>query len=358
MIPHLVVALSYHGFGHIGQTAPVIQRLRQILPQLRITLRTSAPKYKLLERFGPEIAIEEVQTDIGMIQKDALHIDLPATASAYVEFHRDWGQKVEQEARALQRLNADLVLANVPYLALAGAARAQIPALALCSLNWADIYEYFFNKEPQASEIITQMRAGYNSAKHFLLPAPSMPMPGLSNTVPIGPIAQAGQNRRNEILTQLNLPMDHKIVMISVGGMEIDIAVKNWPRFPATVFLTPDTWSCQRRDMVNIGKFNFPFIDLMYSCDALITKPGYGSFVEAACTNTPVLYLERQNWPEAPFLIQWLEQHGRCLRLETKHFKNGEFAEPLNRLLETGSPAKLEPTGIQNTIDYLLTMLT
>ena len=39
----------------------------------------------------------------------------------------------------LRRLAPDLVLTDVAYLPLAGAAQAGIPALSMCSLTWADL---------------------------------------------------------------------------------------------------------------------------------------------------------------------------------------------------------------------------
>jgi hypothetical protein len=39
-MPHLVVSISGHGFDHVAQTAPVLNRLHHLMPQLRITVRT------------------------------------------------------------------------------------------------------------------------------------------------------------------------------------------------------------------------------------------------------------------------------------------------------------------------------
>jgi hypothetical protein len=47
-------------------------------------------------------------------------------------------------------------------------------------------------------------------------------------------------------------------------------------------------------------------IDLLRSVDAVIAKPGYGTFAEAACNATPLLYVRRQEWPEQDCLIEWL----------------------------------------------------
>jgi hypothetical protein len=51
------------------------------------------------------------------------------------------------EARLLAELQPDLVLSDVAYLPLAGAARAGIASVAMCSLNWAELFAYFFAGE-------------------------------------------------------------------------------------------------------------------------------------------------------------------------------------------------------------------
>jgi hypothetical protein len=57
------------------------------------------------------------------------------------------GSRVDREARLLAELQPDLVLSDVAYLPLAGAARAGIPSVAMCSLNWAELFAHFFASE-------------------------------------------------------------------------------------------------------------------------------------------------------------------------------------------------------------------
>ena len=65
----------------------------------------------------------------------------------------------------LQQARPDLVLANVAYLPLAAAHDAKIPAAALCSLNWADIYVHYCGKRPEAAAILAEMRTAYASGR-------------------------------------------------------------------------------------------------------------------------------------------------------------------------------------------------
>ena len=81
------------------------------------------------------------------------------------------------------------MFANVPYLTLAAAASLDVPAVALCSLNWADIYRHYCGHRPEAEDILGTMRSAYAAANRFLQPEPSMPMEYLANRQRIGPIA-------------------------------------------------------------------------------------------------------------------------------------------------------------------------
>ena len=42
--PHLLVDISSHGYGHISQTAAVINELVTLMPELHLTLRCAAPE--------------------------------------------------------------------------------------------------------------------------------------------------------------------------------------------------------------------------------------------------------------------------------------------------------------------------
>ncbi len=355
---HLVVALSSHGFGHIGQTAPIVVALQKQLPDLRVTIRSNAPKAKLLERFGPDIDIQQINTDVGMIQASALQVSENESAAAYNDFHTHWEDKVAAEAAQLSALDADLVLANVPYLALAGAKRANIPAIAMCSLNWADIYKYYFlGNRPEADNIFQQILAAYQSAHMFLQLTPAMSMPDLQNTKVIDPVAQLGENRRNDIARQTGLRPEQRLVMLSLGGMDLRLPVNSWPRQPGLRFIVPASWHSQHPDTIDLECLQMPFADILASCDALIAKPGYGSFVEAACLGIPVLYLQRKNWPEADCLIDWLKQHGRCAEIQTDDFATGNIANTIETLCMSKAPEPPLPKGVEQATKIIVRQL-
>src|SRR6185369_17691829 len=126
---HLFVDISSHGFGHLAITAPMLNALAAMAPGLRLTVRSGLPLHKLRQRIRPPFELIAATSDFGYVMIDATRIDRPASAAAYRRAHADWSARVAEEARFLAGQQPDLVLTNVSYLPLAGAAQAGIPAL-------------------------------------------------------------------------------------------------------------------------------------------------------------------------------------------------------------------------------------
>ena len=101
---------------------------------------------------------------------------------------------------------------------------------------------------------------------------------------------------------------------------------------------------------------DIPFIDLLRSSDILLTKPGYGAFAEAACNGKPVLYVERDNWPETPYLVEWLHVNGNALLLSREVLLGDDLAAPVQALLAQPRRPALPPDGIEMAVDYLAEM--
>lgn len=322
---HLFADISSHGFGHLAITAPVLDAVAEAFPNLRLTVRSGLPATKLRQRIHYPFEHIAATSDFGYVMHDALSIDLAATAAAYRAAHADWPSSVAAEASFLAALTPDLVLTNVSYLPLAGAARAGIPALSLCSLNWADLFAHFFGNEPWAAPVHADMLAAYRSAQSFLRITPGMPMRDLGNLDDIGPIAALG--RRHD------LGLDGaKAVLIAMGGVTHRLPLDHWPRTPGVRWLVAADWHCRHPHAIAYESFGLCFTDLLCSVDAVITKPGYGTFTEAAGNGTPVLYQRRNDWPEQDCLIEWLQRNAPCLEIPPDLLHTGLLAESLATL--------------------------
>jgi hypothetical protein len=353
---HLFVDISSHGFGHLAQTAPVLNRLAELRPGLRLTLRTALPPEKLAQRIAAPFELIAAASDFGYRMIDALTIDGPATAAAYRNAHADFSAQVEAEAGLFRRLGIDAVFANVSYLPLAGAARAGLPATAMCSLNWADLFDHFFGREPWAASIHAEMIKAYRAAT-FLRTTPGMPMPMLDRVIGIGPIATIGSARRAELREKVGAGDTARIVLVALGGIPTRLPIEDWPALANTHWLVPAAWQVARPDMSAFEPLGWPFADLLASSDAVVTKPGYGTFAEAACNGTAVLYQRRGDWPEQDCLIEWLSKNARAREIAGDELRSGALGAALDEVIAAAVPPVPAPDGIEQAARHLATLL-
>lgn len=344
---HLFVDISSHGFGHLAITAPVLNALAKIAPDTRLTIRSQLPHRKLLQRIHAPFERIEASTDFGYVMIDATRVDRPASAAAYRQAHADWSGRVASEAAFLAGLAPDLVLSNVSYLPLAGAAGAGIPALSLCSLNWADLFAHFFGNEAWAAPIHAEILAAYRSAGAFLRVTPGMTMGSLGNIREVGPIAAIGQAR------DLGLG-DDKAVLVAMGGIAHRLPVDNWPRLPGIRWLVAADWQCRHPDALAFEDFELSFTDLLCSVDAIVTKPGYGTFTEAAANGTPLLFQRREDWPEQDCLIDWLARNAASHEIPAELLQTGQLAEALSEIWQAPRPTPPLPSGAEQAADIIL----
>lgn len=343
----LYVAISHHGFGHLAQTAPVLAALHAIRPDVEVLVGSCLPMDVLSQRIRTPFQCHPRITDCNFVMHDSVRLDLPASLQHYASFHADWPDKVAAEATWLEAQSVEAVFSNVGYLPLAGAAKASIPALAMCSLNWADLFQHYLvrTKDVLTRNLHAEMLEAYRHAVVFLRPTPAMPMPDLPNARAIPPIAETGANQPGVVFERLGLKADDRLVIVALGGIPHRLPIEAWPRVPGVKWLVPDAWRASHPDVHSIGATGMAFVDLLASVDALVTKPGYGSFVEAAVHGVPVLYLPRPDWPEAPFLIDWLQHHGRAIELDAGRLARGAFLDLLETLWAMPETGPAEAKG-------------
>jgi hypothetical protein len=352
--PHLVVSISGHGFGHVAQTAPILNLLHERMPQLQLTVRSAVPLGHLRSRIHAPFTHLQSEGDIGMLMSSALDVRVEESREAYRAFHMNWDARVADEARLLRELGADMVFSNVGYLPLAGAQRADIANAALCSLNWFDIYRHYTGDD----DIAAQIHDCYANADAFLRTTPGMAMETLPNLLPLAPIAAVGKDRRDELDRHLKLSKEEKLVLVSMGGIASRLPIERWPRIDGVRWLVQDSWNADHPDAIVLESLPQSFGELLTSCDALLCKPGYGSFVEAACSGTPVLYVDRPDWPETPALVEWLRRYGTCREVARAQLEHGDIGHDLHALWS--SPHSVPPmaAGAAQAADWLRSRLS
>jgi hypothetical protein len=266
---------------------------------------------------------------------------------------------VDEEARRLRELGPDLLLADVPYRPLVSASRVGLQAVALCSLNWADVFRAYCGHLSGADAIYEAISAAYYEASLFIRPEPAMPMPNLS-TRAIGPIVRPAMKRHREIRGLLGLDEDHLVGVVALGGIPTDLEAHQWAT-KGLHLLVPKGWATPSKGLTSFDALvarGFHFSDILASSDVVVTKPGYNTFVEAAAFGIPVLYVARGDWPEEPFLTRWLRDNGCCREISRRELTSGSFVRLVPQLVAAPRPAPPSIRGAEEAVALLAPLLS
>jgi hypothetical protein len=352
-VTHLLVAISAHGYGHLSQVVPIINSLIRQMPGLQLTLRTDLPDEVLRRRIQTDYKLQPARDDFGLAMFDAVRVDGTASFKRYCELHANWEKRVDECVKELQSSGANLVLADVPYLTLAAAKQAGIPALAICSLNWFDIASNYLPDNPIARDILETMVEAYQGADVFLQPEPAMPMTWLRNRKAIGPLASPGTRQREVLQQSAGIQADEDVILIAMGGMPIDLDIGDWQPRHSQRLVIPEGWSIKHERVHHYTDLGLNFQDVLASSDLVFTKSGYGTFVEAAAAGLPVLHLRRPDWPEAPYLETWLDSRVNQQGIDAESFCLSTAIEACEQLLIRGKRPGTSMHGVAQACDVI-----
>lgn len=335
---------------------PILNYVLRCRPRLKLTIRTTVPLDWLAERIEGSFDFVQ-QSDFGMAMVDARRVLPDKSLENYCNIHADWPVKMAAATEQLAALKPTLLLSNITYTSLVAANRLGVPAIAFGPLNWADIFQHYCIHLPGAQNIWTQIVDSYAAAEIFLQTVPFMPMPSIHNGRAVGPVAQIGRDRKLELRQRLDLANDVLLVLVVLRGIQTKFSISSWPKLNGMRVLVGPGEEFSHPDVTPTAGLDFPFIDLVRSCDLLITKPGYGLITEAACNGTPVLLLPWEDWPETEGLKDWLGRNGRMLMLTDEKLREGDFLAEVKKILAMPTSPMPDPSGVAEVAELIATYL-
>lgn len=360
-MPLIWAAISAHGFGHAAQVVPVLNALGRVMPDLRVLLRTTVPASFFDNRLAIPWEISAVQQDVGCIQNGPLIIDMEATWREHERFHATWSERIQTEVEAMRAARPDVVLADTPYLAVAAGAEAAIPTAALVNLTW-DLILSEFPAPPRIDRQLLLRSIGQAYARADLAlrmtPAPKMEIFG--RIVDIGPITEPASPAREQLGKILGLAPGERTVLVGFGGIPLtSLPFAELERLTGYRFLIDGPTPSESMHFTSFQSLPFSFKTLLASVDIVMTKPGYGTFVEAVALQRPVIYVRRFKFADEPSLVDYLHQYGRAVQLSLEDFTEGRWETALRRAAALPIPtAPLPPmTGAEDAAKHLRKIL-
>ena len=366
----LLFAISAHGLGHLGQAAPVCQALYALRPDLPLTIWSELPTATLERRISIPFNHIRQACDIGLVMHDALRVNVPASWALYQAREASWAEHLSAACQILHNTQPVLVISDVGEVPLAAAQSLGVPNVAMSSLNWADIASYYFRDIGDADQAISRLAAIYDNTCLALRLTPGMPMRGHTECA-VPPVAAASTQPRDRLRQRIlevlgSAHQERPLVLVGLGGIDTPLPLTDWPLQTNITLLVAN--QCQQsatglseRGIVNAESIQeatgLGFSDLLAACDAVICKPGYGTFAEAALASTPVLYVKRADWPEQAVLVAWLKAHARCIELSLVDLLNGDFQQALCALWNQPEKPHIASDGAMIAARKMLSLL-
>jgi len=318
--------ISGHGFGHASRSIELMRALVRARPGLRVTVKSTAPSWLFAQ--VPDAGYERFEADVGMTQVDSLTIDVDETAAQAAGFYRDFDRRAEVEAAWLRSAHAAIVLGDIPPIAHAAAARADLPSFAIGNFTWDWIYESYPTFERNAPGVVQTIRNAYRQCTRAL----RLPMHGgfasMPDVVDIPMIGRRSTVDRRTARQVMGIPDNRLFVLVSFSGRGLDIPFEQIARDDVLTILSPPS--------TLPPPLEYP--DLVAAADVVISKPGYGIVSECAANGTPLLYTSRGEFVEYDVFVKEMPRVLRCRFIPQDDLRSGHWRPHIEALLAQGPP--------------------
>jgi hypothetical protein len=152
------------------------------------------------------------------------------------------------------------------------------------------------------------------------------------------------------VKTILGIPQTDHVVLVTFGGIRSEervqlpnIAGVHWIALP----------SVARGNVADVSRFGMSFIDVLASSDAVVTKIGYATFVEAACNGVGIVSPPRADWPESGPLIEWAKQNANFALMEDGIENARGFRTALSAVLNAPCRMPVRASGIAEAVETI-----
>jgi hypothetical protein len=322
--PILYVAITNHGFGHATRAASVAAEVKRLFPDVLLILVTTAPRW-LLEAYVTEDFIHRPRAlDVGVIQTDSITMNKAATLEKLQELRSQQGKIIAGEVSFINQNRVGLILADIPPLAALIGRAAGIPCWMMSNFGWDFIYRDWGGEFVEIADWIGDCFAQCDRLFRLPMHEPMRAFPTITDAGFTGgtPRFESEHLRQTFHLTAAK----EQTVLMTFGGLGLEqIPYHNLERFPDWQFLTFDRNAPALPNLIPIIDRQYRPVDLMPVCDRLLSKPGFSTFSEACRTGMQIVSITRDDFAEAPVLLQGMQDYAQHQILKPEQFFAGDW---------------------------------
>lgn len=332
--------ITAHGYGHGTRSCDALKALRQANPEVPIIVKTDLPTDFMASRLPKSIEIRPGAFDLGLIQKDSIHVDLEASLKTIEQLYEREEELIEQEKMFMLSEQIGVVVADIPAIPLNAAQRAGIPNIACSNFGWNWIYSEFVDHNPRWQFFVDKFERVYEKTDLLLRQPFAESMSAFPEKIDLPLLAKPGRNRRKLIEETFGADTSKPWVLLSFTTLELDFqaleklsALKSYELFT----VEPLAWPGSR--IHSLPRNRISFADAMASVDLVVTKPGFGIVSECIANDKPIIYTDRKHFLEYPVLVKSIERYCRYAFIPNSELYAGDLERALNHA-QKASPAK------------------
>ena len=349
---NIAVYISGHGFGHLAQTAPVLNQLYQSRPTCRFLIRCSLPESELRARLQFDFELEPEPVDLGVVQKSAIEEDREGSITLMRAWTTDLDARIDREVMLLKGFQPDLILSDISPLAFPAARALGVPSIGLATLDWHTIYSHWLD----ANDLVIQvLKRAYEVCDLLLSPPMAMDMQVFPNRQSI-PLIAAYPDRIDFVARQ---DREKCALVIFGGSSQPPYDLNSLGEMSDWLFLIPGAPEHAPDNVHSITFSNsLKAVDLMPYVDVVVCKPGYGILAECWRTGRPMVWVERPDFPEYPMLKRWLEEIFPSQGMNRSDFQRGNWLAMLEgAVASTREFPELGRDGAEVASDTIISLL-
>lgn len=318
---NILYYISSHGYGHAARAGQVI---RELVKEHTVYVKSTAPKWLFHQVIGTDPFLFPQTFDTGCLQFNNMDVDIETTLGAYKRQSQANKQSLDSELFFIRDKNIELIVSDIPSFPFLIAKKASIPSVFIGNFTWMGIYSFFL--KDGFHPIITELREQYGMADLSLITPLAMDMPELNNQKKINLIARLGNNIRDRLNHDFDIPKANKLVFFYAGNRGVErIHPELIGKIDEHTFISFCPLDSQPANYILLKSVGYAHEDIMASSDIALIKPGYGMVSEALVNNVPIIYPPREDFAEYHAFVKEFEISGGTRLISRDDFSMGNW---------------------------------
>jgi L-arabinokinase len=333
--------ITAHGYGHGTRSGDVLRALHRLAPEQPVIVTTDLPHDFMNSRLAgcDNITFRKGAFDVGLVQKDSIQSDLFQTLENLEELYSREEKLIVQEQNFFRENGIGLVVADIPAIPLAAAQRSNLHNIAIGNFSWDWIYEAYAKTDLHWEFFVEKFRAVYEQTELLLRLPFAPPMEQFPNRKEVPLLASPGTARREKLAALSGANPDKSWVLISFTSLDMSFqALEKIRTNTAYEFFCVQPLEFPGSCIHSISHNAVAFADILASCDVVISKPGFGLVSECIVNNKPLIYSDRGDFSEYPYLVEGIEKYLRNVHIPAADLYAGEFFQCLEKIQSAPEP--------------------